>query len=146
MPSKDANTARTGYRTLSGHAAFAAAASKPWESGQRPRTLQPGEMPWARGRPPGSPNKTLSGQASLSTTLKHAGSTAAALRDASAAAAHEEEAQRSMHDVTDDSSPTQVHAAASWALMHSAPIRCKNDRNKFAVASIARCRRSTIWL
>lgn len=49
-----------GYRTQSGHAAFSASAAKPWESGQRPRTLQPEEMPWARGRAAISLQKTLS--------------------------------------------------------------------------------------
>lgn len=48
-----------GYRTQSGHAAFSESSSKPWESGQRPRTLQPEEMPWARGRSPDSPQKPL---------------------------------------------------------------------------------------
>lgn len=37
-----------GFRTGSGHVAFQAAAAKSWESGQRPRKLQPHEMPWAR--------------------------------------------------------------------------------------------------
>lgn len=37
-----------GLRTRSGHVAFQAAAAKSWESGQRPRKLQPHEMPWAR--------------------------------------------------------------------------------------------------
>ena len=37
-----------GLRTRSGHATFRAAPAKTWESGQRPRKLQPHEMPWAR--------------------------------------------------------------------------------------------------
>lgn len=60
-PANSGCNLHAGYRTQSGHAAFSGSPTKPWESGQRPRSLQPEEMPWARGHSPSRPPKSLSG-------------------------------------------------------------------------------------
>ncbi|DBA81363.1 hypothetical protein WJX79_002588 [Trebouxia sp. C0005] len=82
-------------RTKSGHVIFQPAPAKSWESGQRPRTLHPHELPWARTGPLSS---SLSPQKSeVPKPLRPSASTVASLdSDASldAAILAEEEAKQ----------------------------------------------------
>ena len=81
-------------RTTSGHATFRPASAKTWESGQRPRKLQPHEMPWARALPYSS---SLRPQKSVAKSLAPAASNLASLTsDASldAAVLAQEEARK----------------------------------------------------
>lgn len=93
--SKQHRNLHSGVRTKSGHVIFQPAPAKSWESGQRPRTLHPHELPWARTGPLSS---SLSPQKSeVPKPLRPSASTVASLdSDASldAAILAEEEAKQ----------------------------------------------------
>ena len=111
----------TGLRTRSGHAAFKAPA-KSWESGQRPRKLQPHEMPWARAArraPSLAPQKSIAkpaANASVPMSL-HSGSEF----DAALLAEEEERAKEEAEKASAAAQQMDVRTAVSCPLV---PLLC----------------------
>ena len=111
--------APAGLRTRSGHATFQAAPAKSWESGQRPRKLQPHEMPWARAArraPSLAPQKSLAKPPADALASLHSGSDFDTALMAEEDERAKEEAERATAEVqhkdvgTTVSSPTCVFA------------------------------------
>ena len=111
--------ARAGLRTRSGHAAFQPAAAKSWESGQRPRTLQPHEMPWARAArhaPSLAPQKSLAKPTPEASSLASLDSSSSNGFDAAILAEEEARAEEESERAKAAAQQTEVKMAVSTFL------------------------------
>lgn len=122
MPSRvsQSGVAHAGLRTRSGHATFQPAAAKSWESGQRPRTLQPHEMPWARAArraPSLAPQKSLAKPTPEASNLASLDSSSSTGLDAAILAEEEARAEEEVERAKAAAQQTEIKAAVSTLLL-----------------------------